>query len=113
MTAYSSIYQNSYIMFVITFIVVSAICYLFEIGFNVNYHDGKIVKKFSWKYPLGIALIVWVIWHFFLFPPGVEHAQHLSHVSHVVQPESVPMVDSCTMNTNKLIQQKINMANWN
>src|SRR5690606_6586711 len=67
---YTSIYQNSYIVALIVFIILVVIFYLFEIGYVTEIDpDGKIVKKFSWRYPLAIALIVWLIWHFWLFPP--------------------------------------------
>ena len=67
---YTSIYQNSYIVAIIVFIILLIIFYVFKIGATTEItSDGKIVKKFNWKYPVAISLIVWLVWHFWLFSP--------------------------------------------
>lgn len=49
--------------------MLSAVFYLFKIGSTAEIKDGKIVQKFNWKYPLAISLLLWLIWHFILYPP--------------------------------------------
>lgn len=106
---YTSIYQNSYIVLIISFILLSIICYIFGIGYSTQIQNGKIVRKFSWKYPLAISLIIWLIWHFYLYPPkdGQATVQNQSEYSG----EAIPQTH--IMKTNKLMAQKINMVNWN
>ena len=66
---WSCIFKNSYVILLITIIVLSAIFYVFEIGWTTNMtEDGTVEKSFSWKYPVAIGLIIWVVWHFYLFP---------------------------------------------
>jgi len=43
---------------------------LLGIGSTVQIVNGKPVKKSNWKYPLALALIIWVLWHFYLYPPA-------------------------------------------
>lgn len=70
------IFKNSYVIFVISFIILSVIVYLFGIGQQVELgttiKDGKnkvtVDEKFNWKYPLGISLLIWAFWHFYLYP---------------------------------------------
>lgn len=67
---YTHFYQNSIIIFIISLILLSLIFYIFKIGYTIKIVDGKIIKSFSIIYPLAISLIVWVIWHFVLYPPN-------------------------------------------
>lgn len=69
MMTYTSIYQNSYVVAIIVFIILVALFYIFEIGFTTEIKDGKIIKHFSFKYPLAISLIVWLFWYFYMYPP--------------------------------------------
>lgn len=105
---YTKLYQNSYIVLIITFILLCAIFYLFEIGYQIQVSpEGKVIKKFSWKYPLAISLIVWVFWHFYLFPPNENINPPISSHS-----ENIPSENIISKN-NRLAIQKINMVNWN
>jgi hypothetical protein len=67
------ILKNSYVIFFITFIVLSLLSYFFKIGGTNRINtSGKIPKvdfKYSWKYPLGISLLVWLLVHFWVYPP--------------------------------------------
>src|SRR5437016_10324053 len=83
---YTKIWQNSYVILIITFVVLCIIFYLYGISFstkletqtttntktNTPVTQTKIVKHFSWKYPLAISLIVWLVWHFYMYPPKEE-----------------------------------------
>ena len=109
---YTKIYQNSYIVLLITFILLSALCYLFEIGFVTQVQNGKIVKKFSWKYPLAISLIVWIIWHFFLYPPPEELQSNTAN-DHIATDIKSTGQKQFVAKTDKLMAQKIFMGNWN
>jgi predicted RND superfamily exporter protein len=80
----SKIFENSYVVALITFILLIAIFYVFKIGYKLEYQYDpnqddlsrdnqknnklKPIYKFSIRYPLAIALMVWIYWHFFLFP---------------------------------------------
>jgi hypothetical protein len=105
----NSIFKNSYIILVITFVFVSIICYIFQFGYNTNVDkDGRITKSFSWKYPLAISLIVWVVWHYYLYPPAEE----------VIEPPAQSATQECAIirpymaKTNEINFQKINLMNW-
>lgn len=110
---YTRMYQNSYVVFVITFIMLSIFFYLFEIGYNIEIKDGKIVKKFSWKYPLAISLIIWLFWYFYLFPPLNKMIIEPPTTNDYTNVNSVSVDNNCIPRTKKLIAQKINMINWN
>ena len=109
---YTHIYQNSYIVLIITFILLSVIFYLFELGYNTEIlPNGKVVRKFSWKYPLAISLVVWVFWHFYLYPPPDETkpfspTNNQDYSSSITPPNTIGR-------TNRLMTQRINMTNWN
>lgn len=94
---YTNIYQNSYIVALITFIVLSVIFYFLQIGSKTEIVNGKIVKKFSWKYPLAISLIMWIFWHFYMFPPESNDDKDYKHSS---------------VRSDKLADQKIIMNPW-
>lgn len=103
---YTHIYQNSYIVAIITFILLSVFCYFFEIGYSINYEDDKVVKKFSWKYPLAITLIIWVVWHFILFPPPEQLPQY-QKINSNVSPE-----ENFLLKKEKVVIPKFNSTNW-
>jgi len=105
------IFKNSYVIFVISFIVLCVIVYLFGIGQQMTIEtvddNGKqkavLDEKFNWKYPLAISLLIWAFWHYYLYP--VDDDIELSNNP----PRQV--------GGNKLQQryehiQKINLANW-
>lgn len=99
---YTKIYQNSYVIFIFTFIILCIIFYVLEIGYVTHITpNGKINKKFSWKYPLAISLIVWLIWHFYLYPPPSNNG---SIKQEIQRPQIKPV---------KINSQEIDMANWN
>ena len=101
---------------IITFILLSAIFYIFGIGYTTDLQNGKIIRKFSWKYPLAITLIVWLFWHFYLYPPPEE--METSSVTTPVlttpnQTGGARMLDARYFPTsNKLQTQRITMVNW-
>ena len=131
---YTRMFQNSYIIMAITFILLSIVFYLFEIGYSTQLEysgdpdclekgtckQTNIVKKFSWKYPLAISLIVWLVWHFYLYPP-----QDLVQIAPPVQKGGSPVTSveyAVPVSTESNLRiakasivntQKINMINWN
>jgi len=109
---YTSIFQNSYVMLILSFVILSILCYFLQFGYTTELQNGKIVKKFSWKYPLAISLIIWVIWHFFLFPPPSvpKLSSNNSNTNYTMEVQSAGGISS---KTNRLMAQKINMVNWN
>lgn len=109
---YTSIYQNSYIIFIITFVTLSIIFYIFKIGYSAEIRNGKIVKKFSWKYPLAISLIVWLFWYFYLYPPSDDLIMPASN-SIEYSKDMIVTAEPFIAKNNKLLSQKINMTNWN
>jgi hypothetical protein len=65
------LWQNSYIIFVVSLVLLLVIFNIFQIG--VTYHrdaTGKLKKQFSWAYPLAISIVIWAVWHFWLYPSG-------------------------------------------
>ena len=104
---YTKIYQNSYIVFAISFIAISAIFYLLEIGYTSKIENGKVVKKFSWKYPLAISLIIWIFWHFYLYPPKGD--KFITSTDYGITTPNEKYYPA----PNRLLAQRINMNNWN
>ena len=76
---YSNIYKNSFIVAIIVFILLCIIFYVFNFGYEYKYTNGVIEKKFSIKYPLVIALLVWVLWFFVIFPPPKSKQEGIKH----------------------------------
>lgn len=121
---YNRIWQNSYVALVISFIILCIICYLFGIGSTteVQYvtktENGKqiltpkVVKKFSWKYPLAISLLVWVIWHFYLYPPH-EEIEIQQPVGTLEVPNNPAIIAANLPRSCEMNNQKINLNNWN
>lgn len=102
---YTSIFQNSYIVAIFVFIILCLVFYFLEIGFSTTIENGEVVKKFSWKYPLAISLIVWLVWYFVLYPPKDTKIAPSSFGSALSASLSPTNVAAAT--------QKINLANWN
>lgn len=97
-------YKNGLFVAVMTFIILCIIFYIFKIGYTKEISDGKIVYKFSFNYPLAISLAIWVIWYFFLYP-NKEFQKNVITDKYTVS-KFVPY-------TRKVVNQKINMNNWN
>lgn len=106
----TSIYQNSYIVFAITFVILCAICYIFEIGFNTSTQNGKVIKSFSWKYPLAISLIVWLFWHFYLFPSKSTQTSKSNFSTTTNSNYMSPSLKNSE--GNNLAAQKFTVTNW-
>lgn len=101
---YNSVYQNSYVVAIIIFIILYIVFYLFQISCTTDIVDGKLVKKFNWKYPVAISLMIWLLWHFLLFPP----------IKNVSKSNSIDISELKNIGKyNKIMDQKIIMANWN
>ncbi|AYV85004.1 MAG: hypothetical protein Satyrvirus2_15 [Satyrvirus sp.] len=109
---YTCILQNSYVVLIITFILLSVFCYLFEIGSITKIENGKIVKKFSWKYPLAISLMVWLFWHFYLCPPKELKQEPSINYSSFENRENRENRESMVGGFFPKFQ-RINMMNWN
>jgi len=62
------ILKNSFIMAILVFISSYFFFYLFGIGYETQIINGRAVRRMSWKYPLALALLVWMIWYFYLYP---------------------------------------------
>lgn len=111
---HKGIYQNSYIIALISFIVLCVVFYLFQIGTTVTLENGRVEKKINWKYPLAISLVIWLFWHFYMYPPpdqenimsGGSSRNKLKNTSDVPDMKNIGKY-------NKIMNQKINMHNWN
>ena len=66
------IFENSYFVALITFILLTVFFYIFDIGFTTQVINEKPEKVFTYRYQIAIALVVWLIWQFFLYPNTVE-----------------------------------------
>lgn len=118
----TKIFRNSYVIFVISFIVFYLIFYLTGYGYTVDMVEGRPVRRTSWKYPLGLSLIMWVFWHYYLYPVNDDIELDLFKMkggnpkpAHNTTPnvQKIPsdQFDPTNFNKNTLIQ-KINMNNW-
>lgn len=103
---YTSIYQNSYVVFIISLIVLLVIFYVFKIGYSTVVVNGKVEKRFNWKYPLAISLVIWVIWYFLLYPPSDVNINGSKQVGGTETSTIGDIIGSGVR------QQKINMDNW-
>jgi len=55
------IFENSYLVAIITFLILTIFFYIFGIGFNKK-------KEFTYRYQIVISLLVWLVWKFYLYP---------------------------------------------
>lgn len=62
------VFKNSYVMMATTFICTYIMFYLLGIGYTATVVNNKVTKRVSWKGPAALALTVWLVWHFYLFP---------------------------------------------
>ena len=129
----SRIFRNSYVIMLITFILLCIGFYLFNLApeYGIDVKTGKPVQKFSWKYPLAISLIVWIVWHFYMYPEPEENVSDQTHLvadqmqqnmnrSHQSIYATAPQLGGDALiipekNLPKRIEvanQKINMVNW-
>lgn len=109
------IFKNSYIILAISFIVLSILCYMLRIGYTTSVDSsGKVTKKFSWKYPLAISLVIWIIWHFWLYPPKDELITKEPPRPFQINysPTDNQGIRSF-VNPNEIGVQKISLINWN
>lgn len=73
------LYENSYVVAIVTFVILLILCYVFDIGTQYRVNDkNQLQKSFNWKYPLALSLLVWVSWHFFVFPQSKDEPSTLS-----------------------------------
>lgn len=103
------IFKNSYIVAFLTFIILCIIFYIFGIGYQTKVEDGKVVKKFSWRYPLALALVVWVIWYFWIYPP----AKNKQIETHRTVVNITGGGDKSVKYNNLSSEKRINMNDWN
>ena len=97
---YTHIYQNSYIVTIILFVALCVIFYFLQIGTKKEIVNGKVTNKFSWKYPLAISLVVWLFWHFYMYPQIDTNPKE-------------DFTDKINFAKNeKLVDKKIIMDNW-
>jgi hypothetical protein len=103
------IFKNSYVIFIITFILLYALFYLFGIGSYTEIVNGKPITKTSWKYPLGLSLIIWVLWHFYVYPDDTDKYRQMGGDAN-----SLPYDVKSPIRFPTVIPpaQKINMQNW-
>lgn len=99
--------KNSYVVFILSFMILSVIVYMFGIGQKVELdEDGNEVSRFNWKYPLAFSMVIWAFWHFYLYPiPGEFEMME----DHGVENR---MMGGMMEQKLKGIQ-RINLANWN
>lgn len=109
------IFKNSYVIFVITFIMLCVIFYAFEIGYVTVTEKNKPEKRFSWKYPLAFSLITWIVWHFYVYPPPEEMVDYkIPEVAKQVLPKkSLIIPEKMLPKQNQMNIPRINMNNWN
>jgi len=104
------LFKNSYVILAISFVTLCIVFYLGEFGYTVQMVDGRPMKKFSWKYPLAISLIIWVVWHFYVYPLPDE----IEGVNgQVVEPHTSPKpTNIMPAYSPQGMVQNINMTNW-
>jgi hypothetical protein len=97
-----NLFKNSYVIFILSLLILSGLFYLLGIGFNYETDEnGKIVKTFTFYYPLAFALIIWVLVHFFIYPQDEDT---------IKQEAALSGGDSSYIRTVQ--GQRINMAHW-
>ncbi|MEM3061976.1 MAG: hypothetical protein QW303_00320 [Nitrososphaerota archaeon] len=127
---YARLLHNSYVIAIITFVLLAAFFYIFKFGYTTQYQpeknylqnendpynevsSWKVVKRFSWKYPLAIALIVWLFWHFYLYPPKNLEIAETSQTTGQNFADKTPPSFQNIPRFGEISSQKINMINWN
>jgi hypothetical protein len=101
----SKIFKNSYVVFAISFVTFYALFYLLGIGLVTEIVNDKPVVKTSWRYPLGLSVILWTFWHFYMYPPD-DIKYEKSNKSSSDSYHDSPREDSLGFH------QKINLQNW-
>lgn len=71
----SKIFQNSYVIFGLSFCLIYLTFYLFGIGYVTTYEDDKPVRQMGWRYPLGLSIIIWVFWHYCMYPTDSNQSE--------------------------------------
>lgn len=67
---YNSLYQNSFVVALVSFFILLAIFFVFDIAPTITVDDnGDIKRTVNWKYPLIIAIFILLLWYFVVFPP--------------------------------------------
>lgn len=67
----TKIFENAYVAMILAFIVSIIIFYPMGIGFVEELDiDGKKRKVFKYNYSIALALIVWLMWTYYLYPPS-------------------------------------------
>jgi len=63
------LWKNSYFVAICSLVILLIFFYVFKIGYTyTKTPEGKVVGTYNWAYPVAIALIIWVIWNFALYP---------------------------------------------
>jgi len=107
----NKIFRNSYVIFGLSFVALYVLFYLLGIGLQTEIGDnGKPVVKSGWRYPLGLSIIVWVFWHFYMYPPPDVQLEY-------IPPETVAQHGGSGSEADMLggraaVGQRINMKNW-
>lgn len=105
----TQILKNSYVILILCFIILCIVFYIFQIGCTTELdREGRVVKRFSWKYPLAISLIVWIVWHYWLYPPPEEKEDFISEQFKGGAQNS----EKQFFRMKQIDTQKINMINW-
>jgi hypothetical protein len=100
---YLDLIKNSYVAAIVAFVIAWVMLYLIDIGTDIKISNGKKTKVMGWKYPLAIALIVWLIWYFFLFPQKESNIISNSNLIPELMTSRTP---------NGSIRQQIMMDPW-
>ncbi len=108
----TKIFQNSYVIFAISFITLYIVFYLGGIGYTTETVNNRPVNTNTWRYPLGLSLIIWVFWHYYMYPvgddPNIPFMDGGSARSdHKISPNQFDHMN------RRVFHQKINMNNWN
>jgi len=66
------IFENSYLVAIIAFFALCVLFYIFGLGFQESIVNGQKVKTFTYRYQIVLALLVWLLWKFLLYPASEE-----------------------------------------
>lgn len=126
----SKIFRNSYVVFIISFVLFYTLFYLLGIGLITEYENDKPVVKMGWRYPLALSIFVWIIWHFYVYPSEdiIYERQSKKYAAYKYDNSFSPerplaVTDNPTQGGGSLVskfagmteipEQKFNMKNWN